>query len=63
VIYLVVSLCSRRVYIVDTRKLDLEQVYQHIVILVQYVDKFGAFGISCWPKFGSKDVKFDRFMH
>ena len=45
---------------VDTRKLDLIQVYQHIVLLVQHFGKFGAFGISRWPEFMSKDLKFDR---
>lgn len=45
---------------VDAGKLDVEQVYQHIVLLVQHFNKFGAFGISRWPEFGSKDVKLIR---
>ena len=45
---------------VDASTLDLIQVYQHIVLLVQYFGKYGAFGISRWPAFMSKDLKFDR---
>lgn len=35
------------------------QVYQHIVLLVQYFSKYGAFGISRWPEFGSIDLEFN----
>lgn len=33
-------------------------MYQHIVLVVQHFSKFGAVGISRWPEFCSKDLKF-----
>lgn len=38
----------------------MEQVFQHIVLLVQYGGKFGAFGISRQADLMNKDLTFNR---